>query len=302
MPLHPAQNKMLGIIANRTNLQFNTTTIGSIDSSVMMATPKSLWKQLGCAQSDAVSKSLALVVIMCLTGHSFCQTNDYSGVKKPVQYANLVYSESLERYRNNSTNSAVVLRFAVACFEFAEFATNNTQRASLANEGIDASRSLLRQETNSAPGHYYLAMNLGQLARTKTLGALRLVDEMEREFKLASELDAGLDYAGPDRNLGELYYQAPGWPASIGSNSKARKHLERSVEIAPDYPANRLNLLEAYLDWHDKKGIAREWEALKTLMPAARTNFTGIQWTAHWKSWDVQWEALDRRAALFLSR
>ena len=65
-------------------------------------------------------------------------------------------------------------------------------------------------------------MNLGQLARTELLGALKLVKEMEREFKTAADLDKQFDYAGPERCLGLLYRDAPGWPASIGSRRKAR--------------------------------------------------------------------------------
>ncbi len=84
-----------------------------------------------------------------------------------------------------------------------------------------ASRS--RANPNSAPAHYYLAMNLGQLARTEFLGALKLVREMEREFKTAAELDAQFDFAGPERSLGLLYRDAPGWPVSIGSKRKARE-------------------------------------------------------------------------------
>ena len=89
-------------------------------------------------------------------------------------------------------------------------------------------------------------MNLGQLARTKGLGALKLVNQMEHEFTRARDLDEQLDWAGPDRNLGLLYRDAPAI-GSIGSRTKAREHLKRAVELAPQYPENRLNLIEAYL-------------------------------------------------------
>jgi hypothetical protein len=268
----------------------------------MFAISKSRANQLLRRFAIYVKLAVLTILVFCVCQSAPAQTNQTFGKKTLVQYATSVYETSRDAYRRDSTNLDIAIRFGAACFEYAEFSTNDTQRASLADEGINAMRTLLTTHTNSAHGHYYLAMNLGQLARTKSLGALRIVREMEDEFKLASELDDRLDYAGPDRNLGELYYQAPGWPASIGSNSKARKRLERSVEIAPDYPENRLNLLEAYLDWRDKKGIDREWKALKKLMPAARTNFTGIQWAARWNSWDAQWDSLDRHAALALSR
>src|SRR5205085_8577123 len=127
-----------------------------------------------------------------------------------------------------------------------EFATNSAQRAELADQGIAACRELLAREQNSGPGHYYLGMNLGQLARTKGIGALKIVTQMEREFKAARELDETLDQAGSDRNLGLLYRDAPAL-GSIGSRSRAKQHLERAVELTPDYPENRLDLIEAFL-------------------------------------------------------
>jgi hypothetical protein len=128
-------------------------------------------------------------------------------------------------------------------------------------------------------------MNLGQLARTKTLGALRIVDEMEREFKTAGELDEHFDYAGPDRNLGLLYLEAPSI-GSIGSRTKARHHLRRAAELAPDYPENRLNLIEALLRWSDRASARRELQALETLWPRARAALAGDDWTKSWKEWE----------------
>ena len=123
-------------------------------------------------------------------------------------------------------------QFARACFDFADFATNVTERAAIASQGIAACQELLARKTNSAPGHYYLAMNYGQLARAEapSLAAYRLVKQMEREFKAAADFDKSFDYAGPERNLGLLYRDAPGWPFSIGSRRKARDFLERAGE------------------------------------------------------------------------
>ncbi len=190
------------------------------------------------------------------------------------------------------TNTIAGWQLARATFDRAEYATNSTERAALAVQGIAACRSILARTANNAPAHYYLALNLGQLARTRLLGALPLVSEMEEEFKSARALDEQFDYAGPDRFLGQLYYQAPGWPASIGSQRKARKHMERAVELAPDYPENRLNLAEAYLKWREKKLAARELAALDTLWPAAHTNFTGADWVAAWNDWQPRYDKL----------
>ena len=40
-------------------------------------------------------------------------------------------------------------------------------RARLANEGMDACHKLIAVQPKSGPGHYYLGMNEGQLARTE---------------------------------------------------------------------------------------------------------------------------------------
>ena len=126
---------------------------------------------------------------------------------------------------NNPTNG---WQFARACFDFADFSTNKTQRADIARQGIAAAQSGLAREPQSAPAHYYLAMDYGQLAEAEepSITAYKLIREIEREFKIAAGLDGHFDFAGPSRNLGLLYRDAPGWPVSIGSKRKAREFLE----------------------------------------------------------------------------
>ena len=161
------------------------------------------------------------------------------------------------------------------------------------NEGIVACRQSVTLAPESAAAHYYLAITVGKLADLKrNLAAYSMVKEVEREFQKARELDERFFHAGPDRCLGELYLKAPGWPLSLGSRSKARKHLERAVELAPDFPENRLLLAEAYWKWHDKKPLARERDALEKLWPAARTNFTGADWAVDWNDWQPRFDKL----------
>ena len=124
-----------------------------------------------------------------------------------------------------------------------------------------------------------------------------IVDEMEREFKTARDLDAKFDYAGPDRSLGLLYFQAPGWPASIGSKAKARQHLQRAALSAPGYPENHLCLLEAYLKWGDKKSLRRELQLTEGLLPQARKEFTGEAWDQIWVDWDKRWTRIREKTS-----
>jgi hypothetical protein len=209
-------------------------------------------------------------------------------------YVQTRFQEAQTAYRKAPAEVSAAWQFARACFELAELATNKTQRASLAEEGIATSQRAISREANSAPAHYYLALNLGQLARTKGLGALKLVGQMEQEFTRARDLDRQLDWAGPDRHLGVLYRDAPSI-GSIGSRSRAREHLTRAVQLAPQYPENGLNLVETYLKWGEPTNAQRGLTALEQIWPAARTNLVGVAWAASWADWEPRLEKLRKK-------
>jgi len=204
------------------------------------------------------------------------------------------YSRAGAAHTNHVKDVKAAWEFARACFDVGEFATNSNERAEIAERGISLCRDLIARDPNLAQGHYYLGMNLGQLARTRGLSALKLVGEMEKEFKRARELDEKLDNAGPDRNLGLLYKDAPR-VASIGSRSKAQRHLQRAAEVAPDFPENRLNLIEAYLHWSDRNGAKRELKALEELWPKAVTALSGPEWACSWMDWKKRLQQVKKK-------
>ncbi len=195
-------------------------------------------------------------------------------------------------YLANVGNTTSAWKFAQACFEWAEFATNDTQRAGIAEEGIGAAKFAAEMEPKSAPAHFYLAMNKGQLARTRSLGALSLVKEMEQSFLLSAKLDPAFDFAAAHRSLGMLYLEAPGWPASIGSKSKARRHLEKAVELAPDYPTNHLTLMDAYIRWGDQSALTTAMNRYRRILPKARDKYNGALWQNSWRNWDREWRTI----------
>ena len=194
--------------------------------------------------------------------------------------------QARERYQNDTNNPEAAWQFARACFDLADLATNKTLRADVAKQGIAVCRQLIARHPDSAPGHYYLGMNLGQVADTRrNLAALRMAKEMEHEFLIVCDLDEKFDYAGSDRNLGLLYLEAPSL-ISIGSRSKARLRLRRTIELVPDFPENRLVLIEAYLKWSEPADARRELKALEDLWPVARRKFTGEAWAVVWIDWE----------------
>ncbi len=216
------------------------------------------------------------------------------GAADATTRAEKLFQLAQARHLKAPSDSTAAWQFGRACFDSAEQATNNTGRAFLAEQGIAACRLALARDSNSPPAHYYLGMNLGQLARTRGLSALKLVDQMEREFTRARELDERLDYAGPDRNLGLLYREAP-VIGSVGSRARAREHLRRAVEVAPAYPENRLNLIEAYAKWGERTGACRELQALEAIWPAARATFVGDDWAASWADWESRLKRLKKK-------
>lgn len=232
-----------------------------------------------------------LALMFCASG-----VQGQTGINEFAIRAEKIYQTEKKRFQAEPTNCVAGWQFARACFDWGEFAAAS-QRPGLAEEGIAACRQVTLRQPTLAAGHYYLALNLGRLADTKrNLAALRMVDEMEAAFKLTASLDPKFDFAGPDRGLGLLHLTAPGWPVSVGSKSKARTHLQRAVELAPDYPENRLNLIEALLKWSDRKNLPREVSLYVAALPEARKKFSGVDWAASWADWDKRWSRAQKKA------
>lgn len=233
--------------------------------------------------------------VLCLAGIFFppashAETNSFA------DRAERIYTDAQQIVRKEPSNSVAVAQFAHAAFDWAEFAANDEQREGIAVAGIKAARSAISLSPTNAAAHYWLGMNLGQLARTKLLGALKIVREMEEEFLRARSLDSHVDYAGPDRTLGHLYRDAPGWPTSIGNKTKAREHLERAIELHPEFPENQLALLESFEEWADKKNFARQLPVTQKAVADARMKFTGEIWEASWADWNKRLDGLKSRS------
>src|SRR5882762_3327929 len=184
----------------------------------------------GPVLKGVVAKHLARIVWVTISLCLLAQA-PLKGEDAALTRLERIYQEARSRYQQSTGSIEAAWQFGRACFDVADVAKTDSQRARLAEEGIDACRTALARKYASGPAHYYLAMNLGELARTKTIGALKLVREMESEFKRTIELDEKFDFGGPHRSLGLLYKDAPGWPTSIGSRPKARLHLRRANNL-----------------------------------------------------------------------
>ena len=275
------------------------------------ATPFSAASSSGCRAALRLHPGIAFAVILLALPFS---ATSASPSKKPADIpmstlsarfsdaAQIKLINARKKFQTDTTSVPAAWALGQACFWRGEFAANDEERKALANEGIAICRALTISAPTVPEGHYYLAMNLGQLARTKWLEALGIVKDLDRGLQLASGMNPRLDHAGPDRCLGLLYRDAPGWPVSVGSKSKARTHLLRAVELAPDFPENHLVLVETWVMWKEKKILQRDLDTLAALLPKARLQFTGEDWAAHWDDWERRWQEVQARAAELLRK
>ena len=194
------------------------------------------------------------------------------------------FVQAQTQYLADTNNPVLGWQFGRASYDWADWATNRAERAAIAKGGIAACRRSLLF-TNCAAAHYYMGLNMGELAQSEALHGLRLVREMQHDWEAAIELDPNFDSAGPERSLGLLYRDAPGWPLSIGNRRKALEYLQDAAKLAPDDPENILNLAESYLKWGDQPDARDELAALDALWPKARKSLAGQTWEQDWYDW-----------------
>jgi len=242
-----------------------------------------------------LSVSLCAGALAAETNH--ISTNHPAARSDATGRAQKIFEEARAKFLADTNNAASAWELGRACFDLAEPAANNATKANFAEQGIAACRQAIAINSNLAPAHYYLGMNIGQVADTKrNLAGLKMVKEMEREFNIARQLDEHFDFAGPDRNLGLLYFEAPSF-VSIGSRTKARQHLKRAVELAPEFPENRLNLIEPLLKWGNHTEARAELKALEQLWPEAKKKFAGEAWMSAWPIWEKRLDSAKKTLA-----
>ncbi len=183
------------------------------------------------------------------------------------------------------TNAALAVRVARLCFEGTTTATNASAKAKFAEAGIAAAQNGLRLHPQEAGLEYYLALNLGQLASTRGMSALKLVREMEAHLLAARALDATVSDAGPDRSLAYLYLNAPGWPISVGNHDKSRLHFEQAVKLAPHNPEHHLAFAEACLRWRKKDEARKHLAQAEAVWAKAQELYAGTEWQTDWSDW-----------------
>jgi hypothetical protein len=135
------------------------------------------------------------------------------------------------------------------CLLLAARQADPLQREQLASEGVRFAEKALALGGDRDPEvHYYLAANLGLVARENVAVAMDNLPRLENEMQRAVALNPDIDDGGPLRLLGMLYLKAPPWPAGIGDGDKALDLLGQAVRNHPTHPLNHLFYAEAIWD------------------------------------------------------
>ncbi|MCB1614568.1 MAG: hypothetical protein KDI30_01015, partial [Pseudomonadales bacterium] len=111
---------------------------------------------------------------------------------------------------------------------------DNKQKLQKLEELVERARSAAEREPGNAEILVWKGVILSTYAGEKGgLGALSLVKEAKAAFEQALLIDDAVLNGAAHTSLGSLYYQVPGWPLSFGDDSKAEKHLQAGLKIAP---------------------------------------------------------------------
>jgi tetratricopeptide (TPR) repeat protein len=136
--------------------------------------------------------------------------------------------------------------------------------------GVNFGKEAVTLNPRAIYGNYWYASNVGMLGLSRgMMASLASVDPMKKSYEIVLKENEKFFFAGPHRSLGRLYHMAPGWPISVGNKTKALHHLEKAVEIAPEFFNNRLYLAELYIDIgnREKAKLELEWMIDKDCKP-----------------------------------
>jgi hypothetical protein len=168
-----------------------------------------------------------------------------------------LYQEALA---GGGPRTPLLTSLARTCFVLGQLAPQE-QRMAYYRQGQSYAETLLREAPGKVEGHYWLAMNLcGQADEGGKFLGRKLLPRIMEELRRSLALNEAYDQAGAHRVLGRIYYEAPGWPLSVGDLEKSRQHLEATVRLAPAISTNHLYLAETLMKLNETAAARQQLE------------------------------------------
>ncbi len=125
------------------------------------------------------------------------------------------------------------------------------RKARFAESAVKLANAAVVADPGRPEGHYYHAIAAGLLASADHGYGLDAMKIMMEDASRLVHIDERWNYAAAHRLLGNFYHKSPGPPIGKGSNRKAREHLDRAVQLSPEYPGNWISLIELDVDDED---------------------------------------------------
>ncbi|MBM4273723.1 MAG: tetratricopeptide repeat protein [Deltaproteobacteria bacterium] len=195
-------------------------------------------------------------ILVFLTGISLAaETDKLAQADAALQSPTLDQTQArtaLELYESllsaGGDEARVLERLTRVCFILGDMTEDPDQRREYYEKGRTYADQLLAAQPQGAAGHYWLAMNLcGEADACGALVGRKLLPRILEELHQALDLDQVYDRAGAHRVLGRIYFEAPGWPLSVGNMEKSLEHLTKAVQLAPEVSTNHLYLAETLI-------------------------------------------------------
>lgn len=175
----------------------------------------------------------------------------------------------IEAAQSKKLDQAYVL-LAEALFWLGEYATEKADKEKYFSEGVEHGKIAVEKAPDSAAAHLWYAANMGAHGLIRgIMSSLFYLGPIDQHGKRAIDLDESFFYGAPLRLMGRYYHQAPGWPVGKGDLGKAISHLEKAVDVGPEFLLNHLYLAEAYLAKRKKDDVRDLLDEIEAAKPSA---------------------------------
>ncbi|MFO7733398.1 MAG: hypothetical protein R6X21_07075 [Candidatus Aminicenantes bacterium] len=151
-------------------------------------------------------------------------------------------------------------RMARAGYWIGDQTADKTSKRRIFEMGIYHARKAVQADLDRPEGHFWLGVCYGVYGEAKgVLKSLALVKPIKECMRRTEEIEPGHDMGGPDRVLGRVFYELPGFAG--GSKKKSLEHLLKSLEHEPRVGLTYIYLADTYaaLDEIDKAREALEF-------------------------------------------
>jgi tetratricopeptide (TPR) repeat protein len=210
-----------------------------------------------------ISLVAMMVLLLSASGGQSAEPNKMAPADALMESPALDYQQAqqaLALYEELLPGSPPLLvRLARTCFVLGALAPG-ASRTGYYEKGLTYAENLLAQQPDGVAGHYWKALNLSGLADVNRLRGFKLLPQIMDELERSLVLDETYDQAGAHRVLGRIYFEAPGWPVSVGNREKSLEQLTAAVRLAPDNSTNHLYLAETLLAMRSKPQAREELE------------------------------------------